>query len=85
MNLLIFLVVILIVVLIFTINNQDSYDTGFTRVRSSLPYPLSFIQSVRFGRKVFGPDLDDPILEWDQPNMQFTGPVSEGNVVFNKK
>ncbi len=69
----ILLVVIFLVVIVIFLNRFDrSEDATFTRISPVPNYPISYVQSVRIGRKVFDPTYHDPALY--RTPRQYLGP-----------
>jgi len=56
------LLVIIVVVIVVLLYNNNKENVTFTSVSSSPSYPLSYIQEIRIGRKVFDPNYHDPAI-----------------------
>ena len=68
--------VILFVILIVILLNRSSCiseDANFTTVSPVPNYPISYIQGVRIGRKIFDPNYHDPAIY--RTPKQYIGPI----------
>ncbi len=68
----IILIVILIVILL-NISTHRNENAEFTTVSSVPGYPISYIQGVRIGRKIFDPTYHDPAIY--RTPKQYIGPI----------
>lgn len=72
---LLFILLIALVVVIALNTNKDGFvnNGSFQLVSSSPSYPISYIQGVRIGRKIFDPTYHDPALS--RLPKQYLGPI----------
>ena len=57
------LLVIIVIVIVILLCNNNKENANFTTVSPVPNYPLSYIQGVRIGRKVFDPNYHDLAIE----------------------
>jgi hypothetical protein len=66
-------VILIAILIILIVCRANTEDATFTNVSPVPNYPISYIQGVRIGRKIFDPTYHDPALY--RTPKQYLGPI----------